>query len=160
MNKIIQFSQSNKECLYVFLREALAEMNYDFSPADKDSDIGDVYVNYIKDGGTFLLLKSEKEIVGSIGIRPYSEEYAELKRFYVLNKFQGQGAGRELINKAIDFSAKNGISSVRLDTTRKSVKAIQLFKCLGFVEIQRYNEDPYAELFMELELKETHNKTL
>jgi len=39
-----------------------------------------------------------------------------------------------------------------LDTTPKSAAAIRLFRNLGFREIPRYNEDPFAEIFMEKDL--------
>jgi hypothetical protein len=39
---------------------------------------------------------------------------------------------------------------VRLDTSSKSPVAIAMFRRRGFVEIPRYNDDPFAELFMEL----------
>jgi hypothetical protein len=43
--------------------------------------------------------------------------------------------------------------NLRLDTTSKSPAAISLFRKHGFVEIVRYNDDPFAEIFMELSLR-------
>lgn len=41
---------------------------------------------------------------------------------------------------------------LRLDTIRNSGPALHLFEKHGFVEIPRYNENPDADLFMELDL--------
>jgi hypothetical protein len=38
----------------------------------------------------------------------------------------------------------------KVQTTFKSPSAISLFRKHGFVEIARYNDDPFGEIFMEL----------
>jgi len=152
MVKIKSFSQSDTENLFVFLREALGYMGYDFLPESKDSDLENIDQVYMARKGAFLLLKSEGKIIGCIGVSPNCNDYAELKRFYIKRNFHGKGYGKQLIQAAISLAIKNEFSYLRLDTTFKSVSAIHLFKSTGFIEVQRYNYDPYAELFMELEL--------
>lgn len=95
----------------------------------------------------------ENKIVGTIALRKLTTDVAELKRFFVLQKYQGKGYGQELINVLTERAPEGGYSFLRLDTTSKSDKAIHLFRKNGFYEISRYNDDPFAEIFMELNLK-------
>lgn len=58
--------------------------------------------------------------------------------------------GTALLNKAINHAKAGPWIRVRLDTSSRSPSAVSLFRKQGFVEIPRYNDDPFAEIFMEL----------
>ena len=45
-----------------------------------------------------------------------------------------------------------GIATLRLDTNRALPEAASLYRRLGWSEIARFNDDPYAELFFEKRL--------
>jgi len=127
-------------------------MGYDLVPESKDKDIEQVTDIYLTHKGCFLVAVDKDKIIGSIGIRALDNNQAELKRFYVIKTYQSQGIGRELIHAAIEHAHKMKFDSLKLDTSSKSKKAIQIFEKIGFKEIPKYNDDPYAELYMELKL--------
>ena len=72
---------------------------------------------------------------------------------YVLPQYQGKGYGRSLLNYAIKQARDNGYDYIRLDTTKNSNNAINLYKSSDFYEIERYNDNNVAEVFMELKIK-------
>ena len=149
---ITGYTPKYKARLYLFFNRVMQEMGYDFIPDSKDLDITQVESMYLVPNGCFLLKIIENEVVGSIGIRVLSTGKAELKRFYVLREYQGIGIGLNLLKSAIEHTRKTGFSSLRLDTTSNSLRAIKIFQEHGFQKIEKYNDDPYAELYMELKL--------
>jgi len=135
-----------------FLKVALFGMGYNFLPDQKDVDIRDIDAVYISNRGAFWVIDINDQICGSVGVRKYSDDCAELKRLYLNQEYWGTGLGYALCVAAIDAAKELDYRLLRLDTTLQSQAALGLFKKLGFREIARYNADPFAEIFMELSL--------
>jgi N-acetylglutamate synthase-like GNAT family acetyltransferase len=149
MSVIRRYTPNDHHNLLSFLGEAMTDMGYAFLPDQKDSDIRDIHSVYLLNRGTFYVIDNQGAIRGSAGVRRFSDDVAELKRLYVGRDCRGNGMGERLCNAAMDDARALGYRLLRLDTTRKSVEAIGLFRKLGFVEIERYNQDPFADLFFE-----------
>ena len=135
-----------------FLERVLADLGFEFLPDGKDSDIRDLGLTYVQNGGSFCVVDVAGEVFGTIAIRRLTTDTAELKRLYLDQSVRGTGIGRGLCIAAIEDARQLGYRHLRLDTTTRSPAAIALFKKLGFYEIERYNSDPYAEIFMEYAL--------
>lgn len=146
---IRRYRQGDIQGLMQFLAIAFSELGKEFQPDQKDSDIRDIDEVYINDRGSFHVIDVDGQIRGSVGIRRYSGEVAELKRLYVSKECRGFGLGKALCITAIEDAQNLGYMCLRLDTTLRSKVAFELFKELGFQEIERYNFNPVAEVFME-----------
>jgi ribosomal protein S18 acetylase RimI-like enzyme len=90
------------------------------------------------------------DLVATLALRRLPHNTAELKRFYVRADHQRNGLGTTLLRHMIAHARAQSFDALRLDTTRQSPAAIALFRKHGFVEIDRYNDNPRAEIFMEL----------
>lgn len=132
-----------------FLENVLDGMGHAFLPEGKDADIRDIDTVYLCNQGAFRVADFQDQIRGCIGVRRYSEEIAELKRLYLAPEFRGVGLGHALCLAAIHDAEMLGYRFLRLDTTHRSEAAFGMFQKLGFREIERYNADPFAEIFME-----------
>ncbi|MCV2403264.1 GNAT family N-acetyltransferase [Marinomonas sp. C2222] len=152
---IIPYTVNFKSQFIQFFQTAMEEMGFEYIPETKDSDVVSVEAIYQTNGGCFMIACDEGQVVGSIGVKRFSENTAELKRFYVLKHYQGNGFGFQLLDKAVKEARTSGFHSIRLGTTHESNKAINMFQTYGFYQIARYNQDPYAEVFMELDLRES-----
>ncbi len=76
-----------------------------------------------------------------------------MKRLYVAPAARGTGAGRALALAAIEHARERGFSVMRLDTLPTMAEAAALYSSLGFVEVERYNDNPAPGVrFMELRL--------
>ncbi len=143
------FVIGDKQGLMSFLDSVLTHLGYEFLPDSKDSDIRDIETAYLGGDGAFFVVATGSEIRGCVGVRRLSDQVAELKRLYLSEKYRGRGLGRDLCTVAIEESKRLGCTVMRLDTTRRATPALGLFQKLGFQEIPRYNDDEFAEIFME-----------
>ena len=104
--------------------------------------------------GALLLARVEEDAVGCVGLRDLGDNIAEMKRMYVLPLFQGQGIGKALTIRFIATAKLLGYDAIRLDTIPKLERALDLYRRMGFTEIEAYRHNPEpTALFLELRLK-------
>ncbi len=93
-------------------------------------------------------------LVGTVAVRTIDKgaKTAEMKRLYVLKDYQSKGCGGALFKTALDFAVSNGFRKICADTRHDRDASQHLMRKHGFREAPRYNDNPFAELFFELEL--------
>ncbi|TPG40546.1 GNAT family N-acetyltransferase [Sphingomonas koreensis] len=74
---------------------------------------------------------------------------AEIKRLWVSPTARGFGLAYRLMEEAETMARKLSISTLRRDTNRSLAAALNLYRRLGWTEIERFNDDPYADYFFE-----------
>ncbi|HJV16018.1 MAG TPA: GNAT family N-acetyltransferase, partial [Bacillales bacterium] len=62
------------------------------------------------------------------------DESLEIERIYIRNKFQKQGLGKYLFNKAIEIAIEQKKAKIWLGVWEKNENAIAFYKRLGFVQ--------------------------
>ena len=65
---------------------------------------------------------------------------------------RGLGVARRIIAVVETSAREAGLTTLRLDTNRALTEAQALYRKLGFVEIERYNGNPYANHWFEKRL--------
>jgi putative acetyltransferase len=149
--EITNYEPSDEEDLRRFFRTVFEGMGFDFDLDSKDRDLRDIPGEYQSGGGLFLVAKHQGQIIGTVALRRIAPDVCELKRFYVRVEHRRRGVGTRLLERAIAHARAHPTwRCIRLDTSSKSPAALSLFRKHGFVEIGRYNDDPFAEVFMEL----------
>ncbi len=93
----------------------------------------------------FLVGRYGGAAAGCAGVRLRDAATAELKRLYVRPAERGTGGGSALLAAAHASARELGARRLILDTRNDLVEARALYKRHGYVEIERYNDDPYAE---------------
>ena len=108
---------------------------------------------YVPPTGSLLLAIEDGNVAGCVAFRPLSDRICEIKRLFVRDQYRGYGIGRALLLNLIDKAREGGYEKMRLDSwPPKMEKAIAMYASHGFVEIERYNDNPYDMVFMELDL--------
>lgn len=129
------------------------ELDFDLSFQDFNKEIRKIDKQYHAPGGALILFKLEKDFIGCVGIRQFTEQIAELKRMYIRKKFRRKGHGRMLLEKAIELSRKLGYHKIRLDTLESMQAATHLYQSYGFQEIEPYRLNPLSGAkYFELDL--------
>ena len=118
--------------------------------AGLDHDIAHWEQEYAPPVGVLLVVEDgDGEIVGTAGVRRLDEGVGEVKRMWIEPRCQGQGVGRQLVERTIEEARALGFRALRLDTEARMAAALRLYRDAGFAEIADYNGNPRAGVWME-----------
>jgi ribosomal protein S18 acetylase RimI-like enzyme len=109
---------------------------------------------YIIDNGGFIFFaKHEEEIVGTVALINQTN-FFELSKMAVSPKHHGLKIGQKLMDYCIDFARRKEWKSITLYSHRTLVPAINLYKKVGFkeVEVEKNSHYERADIKMILEL--------
>lgn len=100
-------------------------------------DLGDVKSSFLDAGGDFLVGELDGHLVAMGGIRPNSQEQAEVNRVRVHPAFRQQGFGRALMRALEDSARRLGFREMHLDTATNQPEAVAFYRALGYKEVGR-----------------------
>ncbi|HEX3979377.1 MAG TPA: GNAT family N-acetyltransferase [Solirubrobacteraceae bacterium] len=112
-------------------------------PSATDADFsapGGVYLVGFAEGG---------EAACGGGVKALGGGVAEIKRFYVVPAFRGQGLARDLLQALEDEARRLGHRTVRLDATTPTWP---MYLTAGYREVADYNSNPHATVWGEKDL--------
>ena len=102
--------------------------------------------------GAFLVATVDGAPVACGAVKTTAPGVASLKRMWVSETVRGLGFGRRMLH-ALEVQARElGVRTVRLETNRTLVEAIRLYRSAGYVEVEPFNADPYADHWFEKQL--------
>jgi putative acetyltransferase len=91
--------------------------------------------------------------VGCVALKRLEDGGCEMKRLFVRPGARGSGTARALAEASIVRARELGHRVMRLDTLPSMDTARSLYTSLGFLPIERYNDNPIeGVLFFELRL--------
>lgn len=103
--------------------------------------------------GDFLVVRAGGEPLGCGAVRVLEPGVGEIKHMWVHRSLRGQGLGRRLLAACEAAARELGCAVVRLDTDPVLGEAVQLYRAVGYREIERYNENRAScAIFMERSL--------
>lgn len=148
--EIIQYTEDMDKEIYVFFKKVFKENSRIFEPNGKDSDILNIMDSYVLNGNFWCLINVKREICGTIALRKL-KDYYEIRRFFVLKKYQSCGYGTDLLNIAINFAIDNNYKILKSATMSNGYAAQHLFLKNGFLRTERYNNST-ADIFFQFEI--------
>ena len=89
---------------------------------------------------TFLVARLDGVAVGCGAVKFVNEDYAEVKRMYVMPQWRGRGVARALLMHLERLSHENGFHVLRLETGIYQPEAVRLYESAGFSRC-----DPFGE---------------
>jgi DNA-binding MarR family transcriptional regulator/GNAT superfamily N-acetyltransferase len=104
--------------------------------------------------GLFLVAMLRGEPIGCGALKFHAGEPTDIKRMWVAESARGLGLGRRILSELEDQAASYGARVVRLETNKKLVEAISLYRSAGYVEVAPFNDEPYAHHWFERSLNE------
>jgi ribosomal protein S18 acetylase RimI-like enzyme len=107
----------------------------------------------IDNGGYIFFAKYNNEIVGTVALIN-QDSFFELSKMAVSPKYQGLKIGQQLMDYCIEFAKLQNWGSITLYSHRKLVPAINLYKKIGFIEVELEAESHYerSDIKMRLDL--------
>jgi DNA-binding MarR family transcriptional regulator len=138
-----------RACLQAYYDELARRFESGFDVSlSRDPDADDM----ISPRGAFLLAWSDGLPVGCVGLKGAGSQPAEVKRLWVSPTARGLGLARRLMVAVEDAARDLALPLLRLDTNSALPEAIALYRKTGWVEIPRFNDDPYPDVFFEKRL--------
>ncbi|MBO4888996.1 MAG: GNAT family N-acetyltransferase [Firmicutes bacterium] len=150
MEQIVIYSESLKDAVFSFTEKCFSNLGKAFQPEGRHA----YYHHLEEEFDRFWCLVSEEAVVGTVGVQRLDDQTAELKALYLSENLRGRGLGYRLLDTAVAFAKDSGYRRIVLDSMSKYESAARLYKKYGFQETARYNENPYADVFMKLDLQE------
>lgn len=147
------YSEKMQQDIEYFYNKCFTDLGWTYEPNGRHSDTVNIQRDYMANGCMWCLY-NDNQLLGTVAIRTIDSEkkIAELKRLYVLEEWQGQGYGDMLFQTALTYAKENHYKKICADTRNDRNASRHLMQKYGFYEIQKYNENPFAELYFELEL--------
>lgn len=142
-------SEIAKACLGAFAAELSTRLGLEFDLKKS----GDPELSHMKHPyGTFVVARLGDMPIGCVGVKGNGGTLAEIKRMWIAPAARGLGLSRRLMTRAEDAARNIGIDTLRLDTNSILLEAVALYRNMGWAEIDRFNDDPYPDLFFEKKL--------
>ena len=110
------------------------------------------YIQYPQLG--FLLAEVDAKAAGCVLLRPLPSipNAVECKRLFVAPEFRGQRLAALLMDAAENAAREAGSQWVYLDSKAEFTTAIALYRRRGYQEIDRFNDNEQATIFMRKSL--------
>ncbi|MEY2450713.1 MAG: hypothetical protein QOD92_287 [Acidimicrobiaceae bacterium] len=138
-----------QHCLNEYYAELDKRFDSGFDPAvSRKVDLDEVR----PPAGVFLVALLRAEPVACGALMFHGDEPTEIKRMWVDASARGLGVGRRLLTELEAHAIANGSRVVRLDTNKTLREAIAMYRSAGYVEVEAFNDEPYAHHWFEKRL--------
>lgn len=142
-------SPDAKWCLghyFAELRERFEE------PFDPDRTTPPEAPDLVPPRGVFMLARFSGQPAGCGALTTMAPAVGEIRRMWVDRPHRGLGIGARLLAALEERARSVGHHTVVLDTNRSLEEAKAMYRANGYVEIPRYNDNPYADHWFEKRL--------
>ena len=129
-----------------YFTELAARFAHGFDPSGA---LDEALTAFAPPRGFFVLVGPIAAPIGCGAVQFLDERRGEIKRMWVAPRARGGGiAGRLLLDLETRMIAAHRATAM-LDTNGTLTEAIALYEKCGYRRIDRYNDNPYAELWFE-----------
>jgi ribosomal protein S18 acetylase RimI-like enzyme len=99
--------------------------------------------------GLFLVAYRHGDAVGCGGVKHHPGAPSEIKRMWVAENARGLGVARRLLADLEADAIHAGAPAARIETSATLFEAITLYRSTGYVEVEPFNAEPFADHWFE-----------
>ena len=99
-----------------------------------------IFTNYNPLEGIILILKVDGKTAGMVRLSRFSENIGMIHNLYIYPEYRGHGYSKQVMYVLEDKARESGYSILRLDTGGFNAVAQNLYRKLGYVEIERFTD--------------------
>jgi DNA-binding MarR family transcriptional regulator len=122
--------------------DEMFEEGFDLQPGELAAD----------PNGVFLMARLGGQPAGCGVITAIEPGVGEIKRMWVDHPHRGLGIAKRLLAALEETARRQGFERIRLDTNRALDTAKAMYRSAGYRDIERYNDNPYADHWFEKKL--------
>lgn len=98
-------------------------------------DLLNIKQAYQQNGGNFWIARSNKEVIGTIGLMLRENNYSIMKKFFVKKEYRSQKVGLALYKELLKFAKSSNVQHIVLDTPSVAHEAHKFYEKAGFYQI-------------------------
>lgn len=102
--------------------------------------------------GGFVLARLHGRAIGCGAVLFHDRAPAYIKRMWVDDAVRGMGVGRRILAALEQAARDHGAASVTLETNASLTEAIAMYRASGYVEVEPFNDEVYADHWFEKRL--------
>lgn len=138
------FVDSGKDLVYIkeLFLEYAESLGVDLSFQGFKEELKSLPGKYQEPEGCIVLASVEVAPAGCVALRKINNEICEMKRLYVRSQFRSLGLGKQLTNLIVEKARELGYEYLRLDTLPSMKIAQEMYREMGFYEIEPYIYNP------------------
>ncbi|HXW78579.1 MAG TPA: MarR family winged helix-turn-helix transcriptional regulator, partial [Acidimicrobiales bacterium] len=99
--------------------------------------------------GEFFVAYLYGEAVGCGAVKHHADAPAEIKRMWIAPRARGLGLGRRLLERLETCACAGGARVAHIETSAVLVEALSLYRSAGWAEVSAFNEEPFADHWLE-----------
>jgi DNA-binding MarR family transcriptional regulator/GNAT superfamily N-acetyltransferase len=142
-------SEAARLCIESYFAELDARFDAGFDPGRSISaDVDEL----TEPAGLLLVARLRGEPIGCGALKLHGGEPAEIKRMWVAPSARGLGVGRRILSELEERARRRGVGLLRLETNQTLKEAGALYRSAGYVEVEAFNDEPYAHHWFEKRL--------
>jgi DNA-binding MarR family transcriptional regulator/ribosomal protein S18 acetylase RimI-like enzyme len=135
------------------LESYYAELNSRFDTGfDPERAISTNAEELTEPAGLLLVARLHGEPIGCGALKLQGDVPFYIKRMWVAPEARGLGVGRRLLRELEDHARRRGAAVVHLETNKTLREAATLYRSAGYVEVDPFNDEPYAHHWFEKQL--------
>jgi DNA-binding MarR family transcriptional regulator/GNAT superfamily N-acetyltransferase len=101
--------------------------------------------------GQFFVAYLHDEPVGCGAVKHHPDAPAEIKRMWIAPQARGLGLGRRLLDTLEACAKAGGARTAHIETSAVLGEALSLYRSTGWVEVQPFNDEPFADHWLAKE---------
>ncbi len=102
--------------------------------------------------GAFIVARLDGAPVGCAMLKRNGDRTGEIKRMWISRPMRGVGLASRILARLEQIAREFGWTRVQLDTNRALTNAQAMYRKAGYRDIERYNDNPYADFWFEKDL--------
>ena len=139
-------SHEAEYCLSSYYEEIAERFDTGFDP---QKSLAPTLDEFAPPSGTFIVIRLDGKLVGCGGFKREATDTAYIKRMWISRDARGLGLGRRLLAELEGRAQSLGYRKICLETEKSLKEAQQLYRSSGYVEVPRFNDEPYADHWFE-----------
>ena len=102
--------------------------------------------------GQFFVAYLHGEAIGCGAVKHHADAPAEIKRMWIAPRARGLGLGRRLLEELEGCALAGGARVAHIETSAVLTEALVLYRSAGWAEVPAFNEEPFADHWLEKSL--------
>ena len=92
------------------------------------------------------------EAIGCGAVKHHVDSPAEIKRMWISPEARGLGLGRRLLKELEACALSGGARIAHIETSAVLSEALALYRSTGWVDVPKFNDEPFADHWLEKSL--------